>query len=100
VRQTDSYSIPEDLVVSDFERYAFKSIFSVAGVAQLGEQQTEASQESSSTATEQSGGPVFNPRSWHFFPTSEVGDGENTHGAHRKKILAQFMKVRKYCKRG
>ena len=37
---------------------AQKNKVSVAGVAQLGEQQTEVSAVS--------GGPVFNPRSWHF----------------------------------
>jgi len=100
VRQTDSYFILQTVVViSDFERYAFESIFSTAGVAQLGEQQTEAS----SSSTEHSGGPVFNPRSWHFFPTSEVGDGENTHDAHRKKFLkflAQFTKALQCGERG
>ena len=32
------------MIISDFERYAFESMVLIAGVAQLGEQQTEASQ--------------------------------------------------------
>ena len=46
------------------DRYQSEKIAS-AGVAQLGEQQTEVHMSS--------GGPVFNPRSWHFFSGSPPG---------------------------
>jgi hypothetical protein len=86
------------VIISDFERYAFGSMFSIAGVAQLGEQQTEASL----------WGVVFYGYGafWRsrvqstvlafFSPTSEVGGGENTHDALRKKMLVQ-CKHEKHC---
>ena len=40
--KTDGFVLhTPEVAVSDFERYAFEYIYSIAGVAQLGEQQTE-----------------------------------------------------------
>ena len=64
----------------------------MAGVAQLGEQQTEASLAGRDSALQVAfwRSRVQSTVLAFFFHASEVGDGENMHDAYHKKILAQF----------